>query len=170
MSSFICSPKHFNSCEKAAIEFLAPQNDRYSQFLGSDFYNEYPDFNRANLTPIEFKENISKVFDTLRELQVLCVSLQYKHHYTGKLNEEIQEQKDILMTEKTETVYLNNINLYSALNCLNYQIELEHLTEITPLSQEQKKAYDFLSRLIDALAHRIVRESKDYNKANWSID
>jgi hypothetical protein len=60
--------------------------------------------------------------------------------------------------------------LYNALRCLNYQIELEHLEELTNKDESTQKPYQFLNIMIDFLAHLIVSELPDDKTNTWSIE
>ncbi|PXV62351.1 hypothetical protein CLV62_12039 [Dysgonomonas alginatilytica] len=108
--------------------------------------------------------------DELRKLSVLCVSLQYKHHYEGTLDKEIQEQTYILMSDKKSCRHLDNVNLFSTVGCIDYQIELCHLEELRPLTQAENNAWKFLQSFKSDLAKYIVYRLADSDGAVYSID
>lgn len=163
MSSFVHSAKHFNSIEKALQLAFVNSNVYYT-------YRIKRKFNMKNMGVDATYEKITEFVDTLRSLNALCVSLQYKHHYEGVLDAEIQSQTNFLMLNKSENVGLNKIALYKALQSLDYQIEIEHLKDLRELTTQEQDAMGFLSMIIDDIAHDIVRDLEEYEKANsWSI-
>lgn len=107
--------------------------------------------------------------DTIRELNVVCVSLQYKNEYKGSLDQEIKEQLEYVKTT-LDYESLNNVGLYKSLQCLNYQIETHHLRELRELTPEEENALFFINELKTHLAHEIVTGLDSYDKAKWSID
>jgi len=167
MSSFICSSKQFNSIQKATIDLIQSGCSRRN--------------NSINIYPFDFIEEFSQGFtfaainkiksmvDIMRELNVVCVSLQYRHQYEGKLDNEIAEQLTIVKTGN-ECETLNKYGLYKSLQCLNYQIELEHLTSIRELTEQEKEAIKFFEILKREIAFSIVDNSPEYNNCSWSID
>ena len=64
MSSFINSPEHFNSIEATLMGQSENSNSHLHYFLRD--------------------KDISKFVTLIRELQVQCVSLQYKDYYNNK--------------------------------------------------------------------------------------
>jgi len=163
MSSFICNSKQFNSIEKA-VTYLA---------LGTDFYFPYsfksvfPELYEKRKTGIDTAANkVTEIIDTIRQLNVLCVSLQYAHHYEGVLDNEIKEQTEIVM-QRLECRALTSVELYKQLNCVSYQIEIEHLKELRDLTQDEENAMFFLREIQNSLASHIVHKSPAYDKAEW---
>ena len=166
MSSYICSAKHFNSIEKK-IKDLVQDNDFYLPYSLKSIVPKFYNKQKNSLDDI-FKE-IENIINTLREINVLCVSLQYKHHYIGTLDKEI-ERELIDVKQKTEIKELSIHGLYNALSCLSYQIELEHLKDIRELSSEEKKAIIFLKEFkISICEHIVANLSKDKTNT-WCID
>lgn len=158
MSSFICSPTHFNS-----IEFYLVQKQ-----LGSDQIYCLRKLAKT-INKWATSEEITGFMDTLRELSVLCVSLQYKHHYENKLDAEIAEQRNTLFNNKTTKAHLNDISAYKALQCINYQIEIFHLKELRNLTAPEEMAMELLHEITGEIAMKIVRTLPAYEKAGWSI-
>lgn len=157
MSSFINSPGHFNSVERFLINANLSSNDKiYAlRLLCKD--KGFPD-----------DQQIMEFMTTLRELQALCVCLQYKHHSEGKLDKEIQEQTAITKL-KTSITKLNTISGFKALLCIRYQIETCHLKELRALTDGEALAMDILTKVIAELADTIARSLPAYDKAPWSI-
>jgi hypothetical protein len=104
--------------------------------------------------------------DIIRRLTCKCVTLQYANHYAGKIDQEIEEQTATLIKNKTKYVMLEGVALYKAITSMTYQIEIEHLTEIT---EEEKKVMEFIETLESLIAKHIVSRSDAYDKANWEI-
>jgi hypothetical protein len=158
MSSFICSPKHFNS-----IEFYLKQKQEGNDQL----------YCLRELAKTKNKwatgEEIKAFVDILRELNVLCCSLQYKHHFEGKLDQEIQEQRDTLLTNKKTVAHLTDIGAYKALQCLSYQIELKHLKDLRALTTQEELAMKLLEEATNEIASQIVRNLPGYDTANWGL-
>lgn len=162
MSSFIPSTEHFNSCEIASRELL---ND-------SDFYfsreikNAFPALGEKKYVPAQAE--LKQIFATLKRLTVLCVSLQYKHHYTGRLDQEIKEQTEILFSS-SRYKDLNKYGLLKAIGCIHYQIETRHLVDIRPLTDDEENALMFIRVLKADLAYHLVTKSTQYENAPYSI-
>ncbi len=166
MSSFLNTPKHFNSIE-FSIQNL---------FWGSNFYCPYsfkavfPElYDKKHYSTERIEKTVTGIVDTLRELSVLCVTLQYKHHYTGSLDNEIAGQKTMLLTDKNDKTSLSKVGLYKAINCAMYQIETDHLKELRALTPEEENCLFFFKELSKTLAEDIVNELKEYKDQKWSI-
>lgn len=167
MSSFIPSSKHFNSIEKSVI-YLTQNNNFYFPY---SFKNVFPIlYDKRKYTQDAIDSVVVGIIDTLRELTSLCVSLQYKHHYEGTLDNEIQEQTQILIKEKKQFTQLNNIALYKALSCLSYQIETEHLSDLRKLTQDEENAMFFIKEMKAVLCENIVSSLPNYEAAKWEIN
>ena len=162
MSSFIPSPEHFNSCEIASRDLL---ND-------SDFYfsreirNAFPGLGSKNYIPAQAE--LKTIFATLKRLTALCVSLQYKSHYIGRLDQEIKEQTEILFSSRSYKD-LNKYGLLKAIGCIDYQIETRHLVDIRPLTGDEENALMFIRVLKTDLAYHLVTKSTQYENAPYSI-
>jgi hypothetical protein len=166
MSSFICSPKHFNSIEKSVI-YLTQDSNFYFPY---SFKNTFPElYDKRHYSQDKIDLKVKQTIDTLRELNVLCVSLQYKHHYPGTLDKEIAEQLEVAKM-KDAGQSLTNISLLKQLQCLNYQIETEHLKELRSLTPDEENAMFFIEELKNALAMDIINKLPDYDKSPWGID
>lgn len=166
MSSFIHTNCHFNSVEKAIQLALAGGTSK-------DYcYNVKKKLEKLNTSHYGVDavwEKVSEYMDEIRKLSSLCVSLQYKHHYEGVLDKEIQEQTAILLGNKSEWVELSDAGLYKALSSMMYQIELEHLKELRELTDTEKQALEMCNILINDIAHDLVRRMDDYENANWRL-
>lgn len=165
MSSFICSAKHFNSIEKKLHELIY-DNNFYVPYSLKNIVPKFYDRRQSSVKNVE--KELTGIVDTLRELNVLCVSLQYKHHYEGTLDTQIQTELSKVKS-KTETKYLTTHGLYNALSCLNYQIEIEHLKKLRELTNGEKNALTFLRELKIALASDIVSKLPDDKSNTWEV-
>ena len=166
MSSFICSPKHFNSVE-TALKSIISDKDFDTPYSLKPIYPKL--FNKSNLNYKELSNQIKDIVDTLRKINVLTVSLQYKDNYIGTLDNEIQKEINYLLTNRNNEQYLSPTALYKALQVINYQIEIEHLTEIRELDTHESNALLFLKEITIAVATFIVTNTEEYNNADWSI-
>jgi len=169
MSSYICSPKHFNSIEHS-LKMLA-YSDQFS--FPYSFKVPFPAlYDRRNHSTEVIEETICNIMDNLRELNAVCVSLQYRKHLEGSLDKEIETQKQHLMRDKKSKLplTLTNIELYKSICCLGYQIETEHLKELRELTMEEKNALFFIYQMEQSLAANIIHKLPAYDKAPWGID
>jgi hypothetical protein len=167
MSSFICSPKHFNSLENAIISLTDDNNFRFPYSFKETFPTLY---DSRNFTSAQIKQTAGEIVDTLRSLNALCVTLKYKHHYAGTLDTEIESQTRTLMSNKKAFTHLNKIALFKSLRCVNYQIEIESLKELRDLTELETNAMFFMKEFCDALAYHIIGGLDAYDKAPWGID
>jgi hypothetical protein len=125
-------------------------------------FNRYSDNRRK-------EKEARAIVDALRELNVICVSLQYRSHYAGRLDAEINEQMEIVKHYKGYN-NLSKVELFKALQCTQYQIEISHLQELRELTQPEQNGLLFLKEMINSLAFSIVDEMPAYNTAPWGID
>lgn len=145
MSSFICSSKHFNSIERKLLSLV-----NSGDFMG------------------RFKESEIKSFvKNARELNVLCVSFQYKNHLDNGLDNEIKEQMEIA-NMKDGTKELTPLGLYNALRCLNYQLETHHLKGIN--DKLINDTMPMLECFINFAAEVVCEKLPDDKTNRWSID
>lgn len=165
MSSIICTPKHFYSIERALQEMILSKGLNIPYSLREICPKSY------QLNPKDIKaitSEISTLIDTLSELNVICVNLQYRHKFKGKLNSQIQAE--ILHVKQRNCFkHLSKLGLYNALGCLSYQIEIEHLLELRPLEEREVKAMEFLKEITIALGQRIITELPEDTTNKWDI-
>ena len=168
MSSFICSAKHFNSIENKLNKLFCYDQDEFKYFYpAKGVYSALYDTSKNLYETIEAQ--VKEVVNHWRDLNAICVTLQYADRDNDNINEEIKTQKAYVRT-KTSTKELTLNGLYNALRCLDYQIEIHHLTELGGMTEEQKKAFDFLHKLIDGIAHIIVRKLPDDKSNTWEVN
>lgn len=149
MSSFLHTPRHFNSVEKALIELKKRSNN---EFL-------------YNVTDIEIKS----VMDNIRELSVNSVFIQYKHHYEN-INTEILNNLSDLMSNKTQVDILTPIGLFKAIKSILYQIELHTIKQTREVRKVEQDSYNRLIDFKNELSEYIVSNLAEYNKVRtWSI-
>lgn len=166
MSSYINSAKHFNSIEQK-LHGLLNRDFRGWHTLKDIAPNIYKHWTNNCLGESDEKE-ITAIIDTLREIQVLCVTLQYKHHYEGKVDAQMEAERVSVKT-KTETVNLSLHGLYNALECVSYQIEIQHLKELRELTIEEENALKFVELITGAIAIQLVYELPDDKTCTWSL-
>jgi hypothetical protein len=171
MSSFICSPKHFNSIEWNVREMLNTKNDFDLPYDAQKVFTGIYKSSWKKHEPQQVNEIVKNLINDLRKINVLCVTLQYKEHYAGKVDQEIETQTEILtgVGREEKPVILTPLGLYNSLNCVKYQIEIEHLTELRELNANEERAMYFLKVLIDELAKYIVSKLPE-DKNTWSIN
>ena len=167
MSSFINTPEHFNSIERK-LHFMAMTNNFYVPYSLKTISPKF--YDRQHYNTDDVLQEISEFMDTMRELNVICVTLQYRDHYQGILDKEIKEQTEIIKTKNTSTAELTEIGLYKAIQCMTYQIETKHLKELRQLTVQEENAIIFFEEIKHALAVDIISELPEYNNAKWSID
>lgn len=168
MSSFICSPKHFNSIEWNLRELFNFKDFNLPYDMQNRYKGIYSD-SWQKKSPGAVNKCIREIVDELRKINVLAVSLQYKHHYVGVLDKEIETQTNILLSERNiKPVALTPHGLYNALNCLDYQIELCHIKELRQLSESEEMAMAFINACKNQLAHYIVSKLPEDINA-WSL-
>ncbi len=166
MSSMLLNPIHFNSAEKKLVRWLnTDENFRIPFELKVD----YPELYGLDRYDFEARKMmIANIFKNLKRLSNLCWHLQYKSHYVGTLNEEVQSSQVQFDTVK-DAIKINRYGLLKALRCINYQIELSHLIEVRQLDDDERKAMKFLEVMINEIALAIVMESEKYQEAQWEI-
>ena len=169
MSSYVCTPKHFNSIEFSLVKLFVErgQGISFPYSLKANYPNLY---SGDDSYAAKARKEIYDTIDELRRLNVLAVTLQYKSHFVGVLDAELKTQTDYLLENKKDKKDLTKLGLYNALNCLSYQIELPEVTEIRPLSTSEEKAVDFLEVIINALAKNICSGLPDDKTNTWSIE
>jgi hypothetical protein len=149
MSSFLHTPRHFNSVEKALIELNKKSNNEF-------LYN------------VSDKE-IKSVMDGIRELSVNSVFVQYRHHYNN-IDTEISNNLSNLMTNKTQVDNLTPIGLFKAINSILYQIELHTIKQNRNVRKVEQDSYNRLTDFKNELSEYIVSNLAEYRGTRtWSI-
>ena len=105
---------------------------------------------------------VDDLVDTLRTINVLCVSMQYAHHYPGTLDAEIKAELTAVFN-RSGGKQLSKIALLSQLNCLDYQIEINHLIELRELTITESNAMLFLKEFRNSLAMDIIMDLPAYS-------
>jgi hypothetical protein len=164
MSSFINSAKHFNSIENKIVD-KAIFEKYYFPYPLKEVYPCLFGFSRDEK---EIKRVVKHIINTVKELQVLCVCLQYKHHYVGVLDKEIQEQLEIVNV-KDAPIHLTDVALFKLLGCTLYQIETNHLQELRNLTTDEQNALMFLKELQKSVAFDIVSKSTEFENSKYDI-
>lgn len=167
MSSILLSPKHFNSVENGIKKLAISKQFEFCYAIRKGYYSKI-DRRHYSLETVE--KTVSEIMDEIRKLSVLSYHLQYKHDYIGTLDKEIQEWNFILLNDKLISIELTNIQLYSALNCIAYQIEIDHLEELRPLTSNEQNVIAFLELFKTDLLEHIVRNTQEYKDSKWTID
>lgn len=160
MSSFICSAKHFLSVEKSIIRLFETPD----YYITPDLYNVYPELQDTYKT----HSVVMRFMDQLRSISVLCVTYQYAKHFED-VNKEIAKEMKALQVRQGRFELLNPVALSKALDCIDYQIEIDKLEAVRPLTEEEQKAMQFLSILKNRLSKHIIRNLPEYDQADWEV-
>jgi dipeptidase len=153
MSSFLHSPRHFNSVENAIIELKKKSN---SEFFSDFLYN------------VSDRE-IKTVMDGIRELSVNSVFIQYKNHYEN-IDNEISNNISDIMNNKTQMDNLSPIGLFKAINSILYQIELNTIKQTREVRKAEQDCYNRLIDFKNEISEYIVSNLAEYNEVKtWSI-
>lgn len=173
MSSFINSAKHFNSIyAKLETVFTAGFNANGGFYAPYSLRNIVPNWGigdpRECQPTQKIKSELRSIVTTFAELQALCVTLQYKHHYAGTLDSQIATET-ALVTAKTDVAHLTFPGLLAAINCSLYQIEVNHLIELRPLTDAENQALEFFKLMRYEIAMHIAMKTPEYVKAERDI-
>ena len=166
MSSFICSPIHFNSAERKIFNMIRYEDRFTTPYELKEILPKC--YEHKHYSDESIEDELKTIFNTLRELQVVCVSLQYKHHYDN-VDNEISQNIKVLKGDTKTVKHLTPHGLYNALRCINYQIETEHIEELRPLTPEENNAMQFLYDMSNALAHFLVMSMETNEADKWAI-
>jgi hypothetical protein len=146
MSSFLHSAKHFNSIENSLIE-LKKNNSRTSFCY--------------NVSVIE----IQQVMQCYRNFSCVCVTNQYKHHFENVFQELLNAKK---ILENERFVILKPIDLYKAIQSMEYQIEFPHLGR--EFTDTENIAILKFKQIKFELANLIIQDLQEYEDSRcWSI-
>ena len=157
MSSFLHSCTHFNSVEKALINLILDQNMYHLPYKLKTLLPDSSDRLKE-----KGKLELIDLMNTIRNISVLTTNLQYKEHSENEYN--------MLMLDTKTSVNIDLVTLLKALESINYQIEIEHLTALRPLSKKEEATMFILSELINSIALHIIGNSDEYNKSKgWSL-
>lgn len=161
MSSFINTKNHYGSIYKSLLKmYNAPDRckiitSRLEKSLSS-FGNDY-------------YERVLSITKTIIELQVTCVTLQYKHRYPGEEANKIMYSLNDLSSFEDKGKSLEYPALIKAIQCMMYQIETEHLKAVRKMTKEEALALKFFRDLEVSLLSYCMDNTKEYGQAHWSI-
>jgi len=145
MSSFLHSPKHFNSIEKSLIELK--KNNRNTGFC-------------SDISIIE----IESIISNYRGFSCICVTNQYKHHFEN-LAEELKNAYKSLDSDKSYLI-LKPIELYKAINSMEYQIDFNHIGR--DFTDTEKIAIEKFNQIKFELCDLIIQYLPEYeNSKCW---
>jgi Tfp pilus assembly PilM family ATPase len=60
------------------------------------------------------------------------------------------------------------VEAYKALQCINYQLEIEHLKELRHLTAQEELAMELLHEITGEIAMKIIRSLPEYEKVQYS--
>jgi hypothetical protein len=128
----------------------------------------FPDLYYTPPDEAAIRETMGGIMDTLKALNVVCFCLQYRDHYPGTLDAEIGRQL-LHVNQPLQGRRLELPALYKALECLEYQIETQHLVKLRDLNAEEVAALGFLRAMPPAIAAHLIQVSTAYQNAPWAI-
>lgn len=168
MSSFLCTANHFNSVE-LAIQYYIQKDMFMCPYAFKEVFPEF--YYKRNASTDKICDSVQNIMNTIRKLSVTCVNLQYQHHLEEGKSVDIKIKKEIqyLLKNRNETVRLNPTALLKALQCLQYQIEIEHLTALRPITKEEENALMFIKEMSNQIAYDVATGTKEYEAAQWCI-
>ena len=139
----ILSNKHFSTIENHFVSLMR-NNEFYTYRLKK--YGLY------NIPNSQIVQTVKPLFNKLKELNVICVVMQYKEHSKGCVDQEIKSNLEALK-HNVKPEIVDNATFYNNLCCLKYQIEIEH---IEGLRDDLIFFHTFLLDLIDVVANYIA--------------
>lgn len=147
MSSFIHSAEMFNSVEHKILSAKT-----------SDKVWELREVSKAQ---------IQSMIEQIRSISVLCVCLQYKHHYEGVLDVEIEKEIKSVNSTKEFKRMNSLVDLIKAMNSINYQIEINHLKDLRNLTDLENDALELFDKIETAICKHIVSNLSEYDNSKW---
>jgi len=109
---------------------------------------------------------IEKIVGIWQRLQMETVNNKYSHIEPKRTAEDLKKYLELSGNYKAGDK-LNRTQLYKALECIFYQIELEQLNR--ELKDHEAEAMDKLETLLQELPRDILRDTEEYNQAEWAI-
>jgi hypothetical protein len=165
MSSFLHSSTHFNSVEKSLFKLISDNSSYYLPYSIKEFFVDCYNKNQQKGLC-----EINDFMNTIRNISVLCTNLQYKNHDTVNLDADIEYSYQELITNTKNSIKLSDIDLLKALQSINYQIEINHLTNLRSLTKKEEVSMFILNELINSIAIHIVTNTTEYNNSKgWSL-
>lgn len=102
-------------------------------------------------------EQMKEHFENLYSLNVKS----WNARYPGYTVEDIS----INLSNNNYKLHGNLYSLLKSLQCLNYQIEIDEIKDITP---DEQRAYNFLQNTIERIKDYIITETEEYKNAEWA--
>lgn len=162
MSSFINTKNHFGSIYKSLLKmYNAPDRQK---IITSRLEKSLSPFGN------DYYERVLNITKTIIELQVTCVTLQYKHQFPGEEDRRIEcciKYMTLSIEEKGKS--LEYPALIKAIQCMMYQIETEHLKAVRKMTKEEALALKFFRDFEVSLLSYCMDNTKEYGQAEWCI-
>lgn len=145
MSSKLLTQDHFNIVEKHLLE----RKSKDSDFL--------------------YNISVSEIKETMKQIRLISIdSVSYQNEGKVSLDVSILKQ-EYLKPINIWTVKLSLIELYKALNCIDYQIEVEFIKRHRELTKEEIKALELFEKITYKVADYYIGRLDEYNNAKWSL-
>ena len=178
MSAFIQDAMHFNSIEESLISALNTGKEYQRFYFPYSMKKAFPKLACYITVPMTLQSEREKVIkeqiNILRKLNISTFVLKY--YKRGQENEKEIISKELRSgifwtTHTKKSRALNPTELAKALSGLHYQIEINYLKEIRPLTEKEKNAMFFLTEMINTVCNYIVSNTKEYEEAKcWAIE
>ncbi len=146
MSVSVCSDRHYNSVE-LALQSLVLQN---SEALPYRFRKTY-----------RMEHQVTALVDTLRDLNLIVYAVRY--HKQGEV------YAPTARSWSEGSVKLNLPGLFQALDCVLYQLELEHLEGIRELTEAERDAFTWAGHIRTGIAVHLTRTMAEEQKTAWAL-
>lgn len=157
MSSYINHPFHFNSIKKSVrCGMVGFGNDMYNKAVHRLRYIE-----NMPETSDNYKTVMVELIEELQNLQILCVNYQYSGFETNNAENDIKTAQQFAK-DYTRGTILEGPAIYKGLNCILYQIEIDKLEHIRPLTHREKLAFDIADLIIQGIADWYMQSKIGY--------
>lgn len=161
MSSFINTKNHFGSIYKSLLKLK--NNPCKHRVVTNKLERCLEPFGK------NYDERVLNITQTIMELQVTCVILQYEHRYSGKEKERILCSINDLSSFEDKGECLEYAALIKAIQCMLYQIETEHLKPLRKMTKNEALALRFFKGIEFSLLSYCMDNTVEYTSACWCI-
>lgn len=178
MSSFIHSERNYVTLRNGIYNLLDPSSMEGRERLDivKYFFERNDMLIKDGDWDINNRRDIAVLITQhLADLQCSCVVLQYKHHYDMPYMYAVQDEYNCIaypiatkpLSGEDPGIY----GVYKMLQSIDYQCEtdrlFERLPENTRTGMVYRKMYELLQFLKKSVAHWIISNAPEYEKASW---
>ena len=160
MSSYVCPPTHFAAIRTTLRYMLQQGGERDRRALWPLVLELQHSDGKSPFS------DASELVNDWHELNMDSVAIQYREN-----RDKVADLHELQQANKPGEV-LDLGSLYNALRCLLYQIEVETMEGMRPLSQREKQAMDLLERTRNAVAYVLAESSSEhvYARYSWTVE